>query len=74
MSQRPLPKDTPISTVSIDDQIKEVARELEMRKRVFPRLIVRKKMTFVEAKEHMDAMGAVLRTLENVKEGKPWDA
>jgi len=55
-----------IDQVSLSDQIAEVKREIDMRKRVYIRLIDSGKMTAVEAEHRTLAMCAVLQTLEKL--------
>ena len=50
--------------VSLAEQIGEVKSELEMRGRVYPRLISAGKLTQRRADYQMERMRAVLRTLE----------
>lgn len=57
-----------IDDVSLQDQIAEVHREIEQRKRVYARMIDQAKMTPVEAERRMTAMCAVLATLESVRD------
>lgn len=49
--------------IPLDAQIAEVAREIEMRRRVYPAFIVRKSMTQEEADQHLANMRAVQQTL-----------
>jgi hypothetical protein len=46
------------------DQIKCVEREIAMRRRVFPRLVERQKMSQGEADREIATMEAVLRTVQ----------
>lgn len=57
-------------TVSIDDQIKSVRRELGMRERVYPRRVADGKMTTTQAAHETAAMQGVLATLERVASGE----
>jgi hypothetical protein len=57
-----------LDRVSIADQIAEVKREIEMRKRVYIRLIDQKKMTPAEGERRATVMAAVLSTLEGVQQ------
>ena len=52
--------------ISIEDQIACVRRELRMRSSVYPRWIGNGKMTEAQASREINAMGAVLATLERV--------
>jgi hypothetical protein len=55
------------ATVSIDDQIACVERELRYREHVYPRRIADKKMTQQLADREMIRMQAVLQTLQLLK-------
>src|SRR6185503_12138709 len=55
-----------MDVVSLDNQISCVRRELSLRRAVYPRLIQNKKMTQAWADFQMDAMEAVLKTLEQL--------
>jgi hypothetical protein len=59
-----------IDRVSLSDQIAEVKREIDMRKRVYIRLIDSGKITAAEAEQRTLAMAAVLKTLEMVSEAR----
>ena len=50
--------------VSLQNQIREVEREIALRKQVYPSWVARKKMRQGEADEHLARMQAVLATLE----------
>lgn len=54
-------------TVSIDDQIKEVKRELGMRRSVYPRWVSDRRLSQTEADIRTGRLEAVLATLEKVK-------
>jgi hypothetical protein len=57
--------------VPLDAQIAEVEREIAMRERVYKNCVEKKTMTQQLADKKLDAMRAVLDTLENLKkEGK----
>jgi len=58
-----------IDRVSLQDQIAEVRREIEMRKQVYPRLIDATKLSKAEAERRTLAMQAVLRSLERLRTG-----
>ena len=60
-----------IDQVSLSDQIAEVKREIEQRKRVYLRMIDNEKMTPAEAEHRTLAMCAVLQTLEKLRGGSP---
>lgn len=53
--------------VSLQDQIAEVKREIEMRKRVYIRLVDQGKLTREDAERKTVVMVAVLDTLEAVR-------
>lgn len=53
---------------SISEQIKCVEREIDMRKRVYPRLIISGKMTQGQADRELDLMKAVYQTLHIVNQ------
>ena len=52
----------------ICDQIACIERELTMRRRVYPRLLVAEKMTKETAEHEIETMRAVLKTLKNIAE------
>jgi hypothetical protein len=52
---------------SIDDQIACVEREIAMRRRAYPRWIADRRMSQAKAQHELDAMCAVLATLQRVK-------
>lgn len=54
--------------VPIADQIAAVERELEMRRRVYPRWVANGKMKQGTADEEIRRMEAVLATLEGVRD------
>lgn len=60
-------RDRIVKTVSIDDQIKAVKREISMREHVYARRVMNGTMTQSKADHEMAAMRAVLETLERVK-------
>lgn len=55
-----------LSPVTLDEQIAEVRRELELRKRVYPAWVERGKMTQEAADTHMRRMEVALETLETL--------
>jgi len=59
-----------IDRVSLADQIAEVKREIEMRKRTYLRMVEQGKMTTVEAERRTLVMCGVLDTLERVRDEK----
>lgn len=54
-------------TVSIDDQIKAVGRELGMRRNVYPKFITSQRITPEKAAQEIAAMEAVYETLKRIK-------
>ncbi len=54
-------------SVSIDDQIKAVGRELGMRRNVYPKFITSKRITPEKAAAEIAAMEAVYETLKRVR-------
>jgi hypothetical protein len=57
-------------TVSLEDQIKCIQREIGMRERVYPNLIGAGKMRHDKAEQEIAHMRAVLTTLEQVQRGQ----
>jgi hypothetical protein len=57
-------------TVSIQDQLKCVRRELTMRERVYGRRVEAGKMTPGQAQREIDAMQAVVETLQRIEAGE----
>lgn len=55
-------------TVSMTEQIKCVKREISMRERVYLRFVKKGKMTQEEADREIEAMAAVLETLNEKSE------
>lgn len=54
--------------ISLNQQIASVERELAMRRRVYPGLTLRKKMTYARAAFEIAAMEAVRATLQSLRE------
>lgn len=54
-------------TVSIEDQIKCVARELALRRNVYKGFVARGKMTQITADKEIEAMTAVIETLKALR-------
>ena len=54
--------------VSLEEQIRCVLREIDMRERSYPRWIAEKKLTEAKARHELAAMRAVLATLQSMKE------
>lgn len=54
-------------SISIDDQIAEVGREIGLRKHVYPGFVARGKLTQEEADDHIARMEAAYKTLKWVK-------
>lgn len=59
-----------MSKISLNQQIDEVEHELSMRKRVYPGLVSRAKLSQVKADYHMDRMRAVKATLEWLRDNE----
>jgi hypothetical protein len=57
-----------IDRVSLGDQIAEVKREIEMRRRTYIRMVDQAKMTTAEAERRTTNMCGVLQTLEEVRD------
>ena len=51
-------------SVPIDEQIKELEREMAVRRRMYPRWIEARTLTKEKADRQMKAMGAAIDTLE----------
>lgn len=61
-----------IDRVPLADQIAEVKREIEMRRRTYIRMVDQAKMTTAEAERRTTNMCGVLHTLEQVRDsGEP---
>jgi hypothetical protein len=56
-----------MSAISLDDQVKEVKREIAMRKRVYPRWVAQGKMDKALADKKLAIMEAALATLEDLQ-------
>lgn len=56
-----------MSAISLDDQVKEVKREIAMRKRVYPRWVTQGKMDKALADKKLAIMEAALATLEDLQ-------
>lgn len=54
-------------SISIDDQIASAKRELAMRQRVYPSFVDRKKITPDKAAHEIEAMRAIIKTLETIR-------
>ena len=54
-------------SLSLDEQIKAVEREIALRERVYPRLTARGSLKPEAAARQLEAMRAVRRTLERVR-------
>jgi len=59
-----------MTTFSLDAQIAEVEREIDLRIKVYKRQIEIGKMRKTVAEYHIDCMRAVLATLHKVKDGR----
>lgn len=55
---------------TLDEQIEEVLRELQMRRQVYPRFVQSRKMTQTRADHQIAAMQAALETLMKAKSGE----
>lgn len=55
-------------SIGIDEQIACAKRELALRQRVYPAFVDRKKITADKASYEIEAMKAVLKTLETLKD------
>lgn len=58
-------------SVSLDDQIACARRELALRKRVYPNWVTAKRMNPLKAENEIDAMAAIVATLEGLKRAGP---
>ena len=56
--------------VGLDAQIKEVEREIELRRRVYPRWIEGGRLSQAKADSQIDVMVAVLKTVTEVRNQK----
>jgi hypothetical protein len=54
-------------TFTLDEQIAEVRRELEMREQTYPRWVQSQKMTGSRAERQIECMKAVLHTLQHMR-------
>ena len=59
------------TTISLDQQIASVKREIAMRKNAYPRFISNGKMRQGEADHEIAAMTAALHSLMKIKEAAP---
>jgi hypothetical protein len=57
-------------TVPIERQVQCVERELKFRRRVYARRVVEKRMTKTQMDDELEAMEAVLATLQSIAEGQ----
>jgi len=57
-------------TVPIERQVQCVERELKFRRRVYARRVVDKKMSKTQMDNELEAMEAVLATLQSIAEGQ----
>lgn len=55
---------------TLDEQIQCVRREIELREKVYDRLIRQGRMTPEKADREIESMEAVLGTLEQVRDGR----
>jgi len=56
--------------VPIEAQVRCIEREITMRERVYPRWVESKRLTQRKADEEMEAMRAVLATLQTIAAGQ----
>ena len=56
-----------MAEINLEMQIQCIERELQMRERVYPNLIVSRRMTQPKAEYELAAMKAVFRTLVDLK-------
>lgn len=61
-------------TFTIDDQIKEVAREIAMRRNVYPKFVASGRLKQEASDRQIACMEAVIETLKTVKEMAAPDA
>jgi hypothetical protein len=54
-------------TVSLGEQIRCAERELEKRRRLYPRWVREGKLNELKAEQEIEAMAAVVRTLESLR-------
>lgn len=57
-----------MTQITISEQEKEVRREIAMRKKVYPGLVAKGKMTEADAAHRIEVMEAVLKTLKEKSE------
>jgi hypothetical protein len=57
--------------ISLNQQIEAVKREIALRKRVYPAWVTQKRMKQPAATFEIEAMEAVLSTLEALQRGEP---
>lgn len=57
-----------MTEISMTEQEKEVQREIAMRKKVYPGLVAKGKMTEADAAHRIEVMEAVLQTLQEKSE------
>lgn len=57
-----------MSDITLDQQIAEVRRELAMREKLYPKWVSEKRLKPEAAERCLNAMKAVLATLNNIKE------
>ena len=56
-----------MAEISLEDQIKSVGREIGLRRAVYPRFILSKKLTKEQAEHELACMEAVYGTLKQLK-------
>jgi len=57
--------------VTLEDQIKEIRREIAMRNQVYPNMVASDRMTEANARQRISVMCAVLTTLQGLQEESP---
>lgn len=57
-----------MTEISMTEQEKEVQREIAMRKKVYPGLVAKGKMTEADAAHRIEVMESVLQTLQEKSE------
>lgn len=60
-----------MADITLDDQIKCVGREIGLRRAVYPRFVLSKKLTQDEANHQLACMEAVYATLKRLKGEQP---
>lgn len=58
-------------TITLDQQIQAVAREIAMRRSAYPKWVASKRLTQAKADQEIAAMEAVLETLKGIRVAEP---